>query len=626
MNFGAKSPKRTGFCLGGSMSDTKYEGDSGITAMLQDRKTVFSELHTEMALDELFLLASSILGDQSILPYLMNFPEGFPAKIPSITMDAVMDWVDHLLTGETLHVRALMSPNLYQGEGKERRAKNDRDEVERILKALLARIESYSAESPLRPWALHTIALGLGVLGYPISRDQWPEHPFRVRGVAADDSPYGYNTREPRTPKEEDMLARWKRSRPGALPFDVHAVHPATFFFDPYHEPIENAIEEKKVNAAAFAKLYPHLELSPRGGGNDSMLVTYCSPEFWGMWLDGIPLLKGKNVNEDGVAWNTTGVLWYKMAMSGHGYLSQESQWVYRIQGLVRAARDEIRAIISDFNIQEFYKTNYVFPGEDFLIRSPKGEAEADQYHKGIAAKWKHGEDVERIREEIRNIPQGFFSMESLTRSLLEGHTKARVLGGTFEGGETASGIISRQSLARGAIQSPKKSMEQALAGMLTDMVWMHSQNLKEPLLIPTVNGYETLKPGRIPELTRLLVDLSPQTQEERTVELQDLLQRKGAHAASTQRILDADDKVEDKKQELINIDSDLLMTAEQTRNMALEEVGRRFTARIGNRSPATNGAAPEAAQAPSSVPPTAQPPVPQATTAPPPVAPGGGL
>lgn len=576
------------------MSDLKY---TEIVDMLESRRTTFGSLHEQMRIDELFLLAASLIesGSNAIEAYLSNFPKGFPLLVPSLVVDAVERQVNLLLVGETPNVKVLLPPDLHKGPAKEQRMRDDRDELERILRAFLAYIESYSAESPFRPAAMHLIALGMCVMAYPISRDRWPDHPFKVRGTPTDGMPY--LTREPRNPKEMQRLKQWERSRLGALPFDVHPVHPMTAFPSPYVEPTDDMIEEQFVDAAAFVKRYPDLELAPRGTGtNDSKLVTYCSPDWWGMWLDTIPLLKGKNVNEDGVAENTTGVLWYKIAYSGHGYQSHKREWAYRVQGLVRAARDEVIAIISDFNAQNHAKLNYLFPPEEFKVASDTGAEEAKEWRQGVASTWLHGPDVERIRQEIRNIPQWFFNSESLTRGLFEGHTGSNVLGGNWEGSETASGILSRQGLAKGSIRAPKQSMEQAIQGMLSDMVYMHTlPELGEPLTVPTVKGYETLKPGRIPALTRMLVDLSPATPDERAQELKDSIARLETGTISQRTVIERDPEIEDKDEEMIRVDSDRVMRQGDTLTMIQEAAKQKFGAWLAQRGEGGPEVGPEA-------------------------------
>ena len=618
-------PERS-WSLEGFLADLTH---AEVIEMLESRRTTFAALHEQMRIDELFLLACAVIdtfGVNAIADYLSNFPDGFPIKVPSLLVDAVERQVNLLLVGETPIVDVLLPPNLHIGPDKEQRMRDDRDELKRILRALLSYIESYSAESPLRPAAFHLIALGMCVIAYPISRDRWPEHPFKVRGTPAAGQPY--LTKAPRNPKEEQRLKRWERSRLGALPFDVHAVHPMTAFFDPYNEPMEDMIEEQYVDAAAFAKRYPQLELSPRGSGtNDSKLVIYCSADWWGMWLDGIPFLKGKNVNEDGMAENTTGVLWYKMAYGGHGYLSHKREWVYRIQGLVRGARDEMRSLITDFNAQEHLKSNYLFPPVDILVTGDEGVEEAERYHQGVASKWIHTDAAKIIREEIRQFPQGFFTMESLTRGLFEGHTGSNVLGGNWEGQETLGGIQSRQGLAKGGVRSPKQSMEQALQGMLSDMVYMQTlPELGEPLWLPTVKGYETLKPDRIPPATRFVVELSPPTPEDRQRQLQADLLRVEAGTLSQRTVMERDPDIEDVDEEMVRVDSDRVMRQGDTLKLVSEAATQKFQAWVAGQK---NGAAevgPEMAE-PEPAAPTAtvtRPPQIGTASVPPPTLAGG--
>ena len=566
------------------MADLTYDQ---VVEMLESRRTTFGPLHEQMRIDELFFLACALIdtyGTNAIADYLSNFPDGFPIKVPSLMVDAVERQVNLLLVGETPIVDVLLPPNLHIGPDKEQRMRDDRDELRRILRALLSYIESYSAESPFRPAAMHLIALGMCVIAYPISRDRWPEHPFKVRGTPEAGQPY--LTRAPRNPKEEQRLKRWERSRLGALPFDVHAIHPMTAFFDPYNEPMEDMIEEQYVDAAAFAKRYPKLELSPRGNGsNNSILVTYCSDGWWGMWLDGQSLLKGKNVNEDGVAENTTGVLWYKMAYSGHGYLSHKREWVYRIQGLVRGARDELTAIISDFNAQSHAKLNYLFPPEEFVAKTDEAAEEAKTYRKGVGSTWVHGEDVTKVRQEILQIPNWFFSSESLTRGLFEGHTGSNVLGGNWEGQETLGGIQSRQGLAKGGVRAAKQSLEQALQGMLSDMVYMQTlPELGEPLWLPTVKGYEALKPDRIPPATRFVVEISPPTPDERQQQLQADLLRVEAGTLSQRTVMERDPDIEDVDEEMVRVDSDRVMRQGDTLKLVSEAATQKFQAWVSGQ------------------------------------------
>ena len=558
------------------MADDTY---AGVEEKLSDRESVFGELHADMRLDE-----SMIIGGEVAL---RGFPGDFRAKVPPVAGDAVRRLRDQILVGEPAdgHVRTPSPKHRGDDASKKQREKEDAEnvrELERWLRAELALIERNGHESPLMTVANHCIGLGLGVIAYPFVKGNLPKPPR-------------WHGRAPRDNRERQALQEYERKRRGAFPFDVYAVHPLTAFFDPYHTVIEDMIVKEEVLMGSYAGRFPHLNIPTKSFGSSGTLVSYCSPEWYGYWLDGRPLLTGQGVNGDGCAPNPTGVLWYKMARSGFGFASGKAAWKDAIKGVIRDARPVILSLYTDYNVQEIMKLIYLFPPKNMLVKSEQGRQEAEDYRMGPGSVWLHGEDVVELPTDVTQIPQWAFQIQNLNTVTAEAHLGSRVLSGVDEGGNNASVLRTRVGLAEAPTRASKASIEAMASAMLSDMVYIQRHKLEGPLSIPSSTGYVEFKTERITDDMIFEVDLTPLTPEEKAFRLDDGLKRLQVGAMSLITYLRLDPDIDDPEQERSEIDADTILKVGDVVKWASTEALRRVQEETG--MPVPGGLAGDAGQ-----------------------------
>ena len=539
--------------------ETSY---SDVRDCLEDRRSVLGPLHTQIAIDEMFIRGSAILGDSSLMQYLKGFPPGFIARIPSIGADAVQR-LRNQICGEPPDVRVLRRGNR-RGEGRSEREREDQRALQEAIKAELAHLSSATTENPFITLADHAFGLGLAILYYPFDPANMPKHPFKLRTGTI---------RKPRDAKEERKLIEYERKRREARPFRFVPIHPVTAFWDAYCDPIEDIIFEEEFPLGTFAKKFPHLEIQSRSYGATAKLVTYWSATEYGYWLDGRPLLTKKDgANEDGIAPNRTGVLPVRMARAGFGFTTSKREPEYAIQGLIRGARPAILSLITDYNVQEVMKLLYVWPSEEFEVTGEQGQADLDAYARGPGSLWAHGTTVKRVSNDAQHgPPQWAFQIQNYNTGLAEAHMGSRVLSGMDED-ETAGGLRTRVGLARQPVRVTQQALEGMFSNAMMDILYIQKHHMVQALVIPTANGWEEFDSKRIPDDARLAIDLTPNTPEDIAFQLDDLLKRKQQGAASTRRILELDPNVADVDDELAEIDSDTLMASGDLMKMAQEQ------------------------------------------------------
>ena len=564
--------------------------------MAADRKQVFSRLHREWGYDEEILTASSRFRDRSIMKYLDGFPPGFVAKVPSLAKDVVDVGVNQIMAGETPSVRILLPPDAHRDAAI---AKKHSEDLARKCQALLWYVETFGTETPFRGMIQHALGLGLGVLAYPILWQRWPDHPLQLKSG---------KTREGRNAAERAKVEKWQRTRTG-LPIDVHAVHPRTALFDPDHDPIEDMIEEQLVSLGSFARDYPHLNLPERSTQKTAKLVTYCSAEEYGIWLNEKPLLLPKDgANAEGIAENTTGVLWYKIARGGFGDRTYKGEWDYAIKGILRDGRDMILGHITNYNVMEAIRQVYGFPEDDISGETLEQAQDEAPTSRGPSARWLHSSKVKRNIPQTPPVPQVVFQQLERQDEELGIHfgPYGDALRGIYQA-ETASGLRTRISLGKSPYRAAKQSTEQAASAFLMDVFYYVKKVLREPISFPGRDAIVTIRPDDIPDGARAVVDWAPPTPEEKGFELQDLLQKKEKDAASVRRILELDDDVDDVDEELANILADKTLAMPETLQMVSQMALADFQKRTGQPEQSTV----PAVGADGFTPPGAQPPPP---------------
>lgn len=547
---------------------------------LADRRDALGGLHEEMEIDEVFISGSaddpramSVLNG-----YLRGFPAEFRARIPSIASDAMQRLRNQVYVGETPDVH-LRKPPIKRGERKVSRERDEKTELEQYLKSYLGFIERYGSESPFITSTDHMFGLGMTVVAYPLVYSRVPNHPFALKNG---------KTREPRNEKERKRLQQYQRERRGAMPFDVVPKHPSTALFDLYNDPIQDMIIEEDVLAGTLRR-FEHLQLQDRQSRTTGTLVSFCNSEVYGYWWNGLPLLTSKEgADDEGLAPNTTGILWYGMARSGFGYRNAKGDWKYAIKGVVRDARAVILSLITDYNVQEIMKLLYVWPEEEVEVTTEEGRQEAEERQHGPGAKWIHGTGARKLPTDATQIPQWGFQIQNINTALAEAHLGSRVLSGEIETGP-ASRLRTNVGLALAPTKATKQALNHLWSNILNDCLYMQKHDIGQPLLIPTTNGYMDFDATKIPDDALVEVEVTPVTAEEKQLQLQGAIQRVAGGTMSVRRMLELDPDVDDVDEELIEIDADAIMRIGDSLKVASDEATRRFQAHLAEK----NGAAP---------------------------------
>lgn len=553
-----------------------------IKSWLEDRRSQLAALHMEMGHDEVFLEASCRIFDQRMLQYLPGFPKNnLDIMTTSIAVDAVESNASQIWVGDAPVVRVLLPPGSHRNSQHERELA---DELGQIYTGLLRYINAYRSESPLWQACWHMVSLGMGVLSYAPNYRRRPKHPFKLANG---------KTRKPRNAAERLQYERYERSMYNSFPYEIRAVHPRTVFFDPYHEPIENVILEEYVSPAAFAHDYPELNLPTTGQAKNALLVTYCSPEWYGQWLDGRPLTGGEN----GLVPNPTGILWFAFAKYGAGFLNFKGEWEYAIQGALRAGRNAITAYTRSFNINEFIKTLYAFAPIKVTGDSAEREQVVEGLQLGPAAIWETTTGVSIDIQRLPEVPESVWREYPILIDQLEQRFGLQLKrGAPGPSGEPAQLYRTRLTQGQSHLRQAKLSFQQMLEKMLMDLTWIQKHELGEPLNIITPTGVIKLDPERIPLGAQLVVDSTPPTEEQKAFRLQTLIQMSGVtpRAVSQDRLLEAQD-VEDKELEKARILADEVASTDGFRGMVLQMTQQALQARgllpVEPQPPSQNGA-----------------------------------
>ena len=522
-----------------------------VSAKLEARRIEFQALHVEMEHDDIFLEAASVMHDQRMLDYLHGFPAGFMVRTPSLALDAVEVNTAQIMVGDAFNVKVLLPPGRHRGPEKEQKEREEADKLGKQFTALLRYINSYSSTSPFWGANWHMNALGMGCIAYPLNRKRWPKNPFKLSGGGV---------RKPQNPQEEERLERYARERFGAFPYRIEPIHPRRVFFDPYHDPVDDVILEELVAPAAYAEDYPHLGISPTNTTRNAKLVTFCSRDEYGLWLDGRPLLTKKDkANDDGIARNPTGIVWYKFCRYGAGWSNYKGDWEHAIQGILRAGRNVITSYTQNFNIQEFIKTLYAF--RPLLVTGPdvdQAKAQAKDWRLTPAATWFKDKNLTVDLLQLPDVAEVVWQQHPQLLDMLEQRFGIRAMRGVPEDEPTGS-LKTRLEQGKSHLRQGKLSFEQMVEGILLDIVYIQKQQIGEALVLPSPTGVTTIDPDDIPQGIQLVVEPAPPTPQERAFKIQELLQLAGAvpRAASRKRLIEVQEDISDIDEEVAQIMAD---------------------------------------------------------------------
>ena len=539
--------------------------------------------------------------------------------------------VNQIMIGERADVKVTLPQHLHRDPEK---AKQQQSHLRECLRGLLYTIDTYATESPLRDFVIKSLGLGLGVLSYPIDWERWPDPPF---GKLKNGKP-----RQPVGAAQREEYARWERKRQTSLPWAVSSTHPRNVFFDPYHDPPEDYIIEEKISRSAANRQYPDRNVSkpdaggtaarqPARGTSTCLRVTYCSADWYAVYVDGKAVLGADdNADEEGVAPNTAGVAWHRMAFGGFGDKDEDGDFEVRMKGIIRDGRDIILMKITNLNVMEAIRQITAFSPLEV-----HGGEEAERmkvmesfvYGPATFTSTPPSITIRPIPQTV--VPDVVFKQEEEVNRLMEMHFGPQILRGVEQPQETAAGQRTRVGLASAPYRSCKQNCQQAVAAMLQDLCYMIKHELQEPVtVLGTPGGSDSslmLRPEDIVDGMLIEVDFTPPTEEDRAFKRTQLQQDLQAGAISIEDYIRESRGIEDAQGALFEIDVEQ-MVHRLLANPQIDQLAvTHFLQTRGQlQSPAAPGGAMSVPPPPGAVPTPAGPPA--AAAMPPPQQPAPTL
>ena len=472
----------------------------------------FSKLHSDMKMSELF----EHLEYGGLLTGLID---GYTPRLPPTAPIAVNTLVDHILLGERPEVKMSMPPGVNVSDT----VKGYLEIMEGWVKEMMAKVDRALGESPRRDFVSQTANPGMGTLVYTLDFDKYPERPVRNGETAS----------EWRKKQHE-----YHRARSQAFPVDIRSAPPTTIFPDPAHDPPHWVIEVRERQRREFGELpwitdgkpYEHGKMLHewRGQTIEVEELIYCSPDWYGIYHNQHPYLTDEqhDADDEGVAPNPTGKLWYKHALNGLGKNDSRNRPEYKIIGLLRWAWDTL--------IMEAEAINQVN-----MIRGHMSSGSWDV---------SHPDGAERAKELMRANPIrigdityrdsqlviGALAMPVLhpavldtlgiIQNLVDLALGASLLRGIGTAGDAAAKYRTMLAEARLKFAATRESCQQAEEGMWTDILEMirdNAERFKDGL------GHrgKTLKPEMIPYGFICTITYQPTTAEEKAFKLEQGLQ-----------------------------------------------------------------------------------------------------
>ena len=456
--------------------------------------------------------------------------------------------------------------------------------------------------NPLRDTETHALALGLGVLVYPLDYDALEGPP---------------NDGRRGTPEEQDAYDLWAARRATAMPWRVTAEHPCNVFFDPDNDPPEEFIIEKRVSLRDMRRKFPDADIPSapppvtgtgngsggitmgRGGpGRDAEYVEYISCDWYACFVNGVPVTP--NGDEDGFAPNARGFPWVQLVWSGFGSIDADNSWERRGVGLLWYVINNFRSRAFDMNWLQLIKRAYI-PKLVFQANTPfvtDAQEEAEDVDPTAPEVVTLSNKVAARYLETPALPQALLESQRNNANEIEGLMGPGVLSGESRS-EPASKYSARLEQARSPYRAAKANMEQALANMLShmDMDIKHEPVMSEGYEATWTQGYGAdaqqfevaLKPKQINVAARNSVDLSPMTPQDRAFAVQDAIAKRDAGLVSTLTAMKDGAQVDDTAQEMAEIQVEEIFKNPLIQNALAQRVAEK----LGLVPPSGGGAGP---------------------------------
>lgn len=477
---------------------------------LARRKKALSGMHTDMQADEDLHYWSGDTQQQvrNGLNALKGLPAGFEPRFPPFAYEGVMVGLNRISAGDAPEVNIRLSDE--SGQDPESESTRRRiDTMNKWANAWLYTVATFSTENPLRDLPMKQLKMGAGALSYAIDYEAWPDYPL---GTKIDDRGQRVPKREPKNRAETRAVEKWQQKRKGAFPWKVVSLSPVALYFDTDRDPPRDYIIEDEVSGREAVACYPHLEGQVDEKAEKLKRIQYCAEDWYGIWIHERACLTAEDAAVDGVAPNSYGRPWIRMAWSGWGDSSSTNDWAKKGAGVLRHGRAIVLELCEAWNEMRALGLTQAFPGTELIGPDDETAVLMQQLDAGPAAINRHTANVQMRWRESPTTPDIVLKRYEVAKEQYSDHFGEPVLKGAPRS-EPAASQRARSTSASLPFEVTQVSDQQLVSGMLTDIFGMVKNHLREPV---TVRGV-TLRPEDIIEEVIIDTNYTPLTDEEKS-------------------------------------------------------------------------------------------------------------
>mgnify|MGYP001561442615 CR=1 FL=1 len=481
---------------------------------LEQRRELLAALHEQQRKAEKHYHWVHYQGQTASSLGLRGLPKDFVPKLLPLAKIGVDLGVNIILPGDEPEITVHIPDSAHRDEAL---MQEHQESIRSFLKAFFHQVYTLRMQTPVRDNGQKCVGLGQAVVAFPFIKSRLPDHPLKMKNG---------NIREPRNPKERQLVKRWERDRKSQMPWDVRSVHPTRIYFDLFHDPPRDYIEEQELSPKIAKEFYPDLAIEPGSEPSGVKRVIYCSDDWYGVWVNRVPVLPKHN--GDGLIANPRQRMWYRMAFSNWGNVSEDGELEYMAKGMITDAIPLIEMYTVNINLQEVAKAFGVFAAMKIAAQNvDAAEEETKDWEFAPGARWIY--DVKNIQDvgfvDYPGLNQAIFSEQPMINSLMELWWGPDILRGRHTT-DTAAGLRTRMSKAQAIYRPPKASLEQMWAAVADDILWSIKEEIGDEVWVPALGGAISLKPDQIPDGTYISINFTPPSEEEKAFLLQEGLTR----------------------------------------------------------------------------------------------------
>lgn len=537
---------------------------------LEQARSTLSAMHAQMLVADEWIHA-----DETPSPVIKYINKGFPPDhqwiIDSYAWTVLNRLVNQSYTGEAPQITYELSAR-YKDSHEKTWEETQRKHT--VWGQGIAFHIAHQMENPFLDAHYQQLGPGLGGLTFQRDYDGYGSPPERERN----------------TPEQQEAWENFEQQRRTSLPWRVESLHPTWIFFDTGNPVPQWYIIEKPVSLRAMAARYPKLGLNPQeqSDSTDALYVEFCSDRWYGCWVNGEAITPHENADEDGIAPNGLGHTWVELAWSGLGKLDSRGSWHRRGVGMVQRGIANFKSLTFSDNwlnlIERSMIPKIIASNQDGPEEAARETEDFDPLEGAVAALGKT-----QIRWlESPNVPAAVIANIQARKQAIAQQFGPDVLSGEYKS-EPASKFASRLEQARAPVRTPKKNLEQAIANILSWMLWdvKHEPDLQDGVGVSYslkkggAQLYADLKPDDAVLDGKWQVDISPLTPEEKAFKVEDAAQKEQNRWWSKQRAMKEGGEIDDIGEEMAAMKADEVWASDQTTVFFATVATQRWTEKL---------------------------------------------